>query len=218
MGDYVIRTEKPASEFLSSKSENEIANEIIAIPGRHSEEEQEPSCVDDIIVEKCSYHYGRKKQKPLLDMRFVDRDDLEEPLHKLPEGKCIDVSDYLTSLPQSFEKNLIRVFCRDDDPKKRDLLRHKFEQWKETGSANAATPYNRYEAFQAEVRAYDEETSMDGGSSPRGHGAPSSSGLPCLTQDSEDDENPRKPPRSDQVDSSPISFSLPQACIPTNES
>jgi hypothetical protein len=177
-----------------------VVREICAIEGTHEEDfilEE-----NDVIVERCSWHYGRKGDNPLLAVRFVNRKDLVEG-NKILNAHAINEEDYETILPRKFMKQCIRVYCRDS--KKTDLLAHKFLAWTESLKIDNYSLEAANTQGNLEVEAYG---------APEVSQQDAVTQLPTLTQDSEDDnsisfETPKKARKRQVFSPSPVKCKTP---------
>mmetsp|Transcript_449 Transcript_449/g.651 ORF Transcript_449/g.651 Transcript_449/m.651 type:complete len:98 (+) Transcript_449:233-526(+) len=73
----------------------------------------------DIIVKISKCHYGAKHDNPLLRIAFFEKNG--------SEAKEFKENKYETSLPCSFQEEILRVYCRD--PNKLDVARDAFARW-----------------------------------------------------------------------------------------
>jgi len=128
----VVKENVSRDSNLWHLSSEEIKKAILGVGGKH--DQVNGSLIqlneDDIIVDKCETHHGRKDKSPLESMRFVDRNNLSkisESIDKLPEAQKIDENRYLATLPRMWQENSIRIFCRDSSPSKVDLVKHTFK-------------------------------------------------------------------------------------------
>lgn len=113
-------------------SSEEIKTAILGIGGKHDQENGSLVQLNenDIIVDKCETHHGRKNKSPLEFMRFVDRNNLSkitDSIDELPEAQKINESRYLATLPRMWQETSIRIFSRDSSPSKVDLVKHMFK-------------------------------------------------------------------------------------------
>jgi deoxynucleoside triphosphate triphosphohydrolase SAMHD1 len=87
----------------------------------------------DVIIEKQTIHYGKKKENPLTGMRFLSKhcmNQLSNAVDKLP--RAVDHSQLAPPpyTPLSFQNNAIRVFSTNSA--KHKFITHMFEQWRES--------------------------------------------------------------------------------------
>ena len=189
-----MKLENEGEAIIWSKSEREIAQDLINIRGSYRNENGNPICLEleDFIVEKCKMDHGCKDENPLREVRFVRRVDrilLDGPIEDYPEAVKVDESDYDEDIPRSFQKNCIRVYARD--PTKEELLYHVFLTWKLGAGHAESTPALGLQ-LQNEENASNENDSLNG------------SCLQPLTQDSEDESSPQKESSCRTTDFSPI--------------
>jgi hypothetical protein len=156
----------------------DIVHEICAVEGNHTDESGDNIllCEDDVIVQHCAWHYGRKDENPLSAVRFVNREELDHGDEILTAHE-VDEDDYETIIPRSFMKKCIRVYSRNSS--KTDLLMHKFQTWKENLSNDVPSPMLNTQANSAILQEATAEVSVLG----RAH----ASAPIQLTQDSDDE-------------------------------
>jgi hypothetical protein len=119
-----------------------IIREMLNLKGVHSDQPN-PLTEADIIVKCASWHQGKNDRNPVTFVRFLEKDipqfgtkrngdDLPPMAIKMKE------EEYSMHLSRTFQKHVIRVFCRD--PAKRDLLSHVFETfWQNTSEISNDT-------------------------------------------------------------------------------
>lgn len=169
----ISEDESDSALWKRAKNADEIVNELCAIEGTHRDESGEAIALEkeDIIIQCCSWHYGRKRDNPLLSVRFVNRKDFLAG-DTILNAYEVKKEDYETILPSKFMKRCIRVYCRD--PRKTDLLKHKFETWEirlKNGFEEAPNTQVNLEFVALAPEVSQQETSL----------------LPMLTQESEDE-------------------------------
>jgi hypothetical protein len=137
----------------------DIVHQICAVEGNHTDEigDNISLCEDDVIVQHCAWHYGRKDENPLSAVRFVNREELDHGEEILTAHE-VDEDDYETIIPTSFMKRCIRVYSRN--PSKTDLLLHKFQTWKENLSNDAPSPMLNTQANPAILQEATAEVSV----------------------------------------------------------
>jgi len=199
-GELNIRTADQGLWKLAKSQPEEIVREICGIKGDHTDENGERVVLreDDVLVQPCSWHYGRKDCNPLSAVRFVHRQELCSGEDILIAHE-IDEEDYETIIPRSFIKKCIRVYSRN--PSKTDLLVHKFQAWKQVIANNATgTTVNTKSRFAPQLAAYASEVSML-------ENTPATNTI-ALTQDSEDEGSNLCTPIKNRIkkaeDASPI--------------
>eukprot|EP00980_Cylindrotheca_fusiformis_P001524 scaffold346_cov116-Cylindrotheca_fusiformis.AAC.38 len=133
---------KPSDKKLWEKAKTNpeaIVREICSFEGSHTDDSGETVFVaeDDVIVEHCAWHYGRKDQNPLSAVRFVNREELG-CTDEILTAHEVDEEDYETIIPRSFMKKCIRVYSRN--PSKTELVMHKFLAWKENLFNDSGSP------------------------------------------------------------------------------
>ena len=185
------------------KEPPDIAREIVEMDGHHNDENGNPLSLEfkDIIVDKCVMNHGSKDKNPLLQVRFLEKAEilsLDGPIEDYPEAKEEDEDKYAEELPRSFQKCIIRVFTRDTS--KRDLLKHKFNQWILKQESIEQTPDDGGFGI---IRQQD-EASIGNDSDRDSFDGINRTGIAQPTQDSEDDVTPTKRPQRDLQDQSPI--------------
>lgn len=114
------------TQLWNSLSEGDVVRQMVSFHGQHDGVQQLTE--DDLVVQKCSFHCGRKHQNPVLYMRFVEKTKLnmlDNPIDQLPEAIVASKSSY--TRPEFFVANEIRVYCRD--PLKSELANHVFGLW-----------------------------------------------------------------------------------------
>lgn len=127
---------KASDQELWKKAKNkpeEIAREICSFKGNYTDPETGDMIFiteDDVVVQHCSWHYGRKENNPLSSVRFVNREELLGKSHDFLNAYEVNEDDYETILPRSFMKQCIRVYSRDSS--KTELVHHKFQAWKQS--------------------------------------------------------------------------------------
>jgi hypothetical protein len=183
------------------KESPDIAREIVETDGHHNDENGNPLMLEfkDIIVDKCVMNHGSNDNNPLLQVRFLKKaeiDSLSGPIEDYPEAKEEDEDKYAEELPRSFQKCVIRVFTRDTT--KRDLLKHKFDQWILKQDSVEQTP----DDGKFRVLRQQDEASVGNDSDGDSFGGRYRGAQP--TQESEDDVTPTKRPQRDLQDQSPI--------------
>ena len=76
-------------------------------------------------------HHGQKSENPIEKIRFYNKnDDISKSAHENGTeaiGYKIDVRNYTSILPRSFEDKKIRVFARKKDNV--NIVRRAFEKW-----------------------------------------------------------------------------------------
>ena len=116
------------------KSEDDIKEGILGIECQRYECDGEVLQLqaDDIIVEKRIIHHGLKENNPVSLMRFLPKSNLREinaeNVQSLPIAREVSESSYDGHIPRRMLDKTIRVFCRDPNPSKVDLLHHAFYQ------------------------------------------------------------------------------------------
>ena len=116
-------------------NESEIKDEILAVEcQRYGENGETLQLVEnDVIVEKRIIHHGLKESNPVSLMRFLPKRNLNEvnaaDIDSLPEAREIEESSYDGHIPRKMLEKSIRVYCRDPNPSKVDLVHHAFYQW-----------------------------------------------------------------------------------------
>jgi hypothetical protein len=124
-----------------------IIREILNLKGVHSDQLNFLNEAD-IIVKCASWHQGKKDRNPVTFVRFLDKNIPHYPTkRKLDECQMaskMNEGEYSMHLSRTFEKNVIRVYCRD--PTKRELLFHVFETFWQNASetsndTGAGTPF-----------------------------------------------------------------------------
>jgi hypothetical protein len=179
--------EEPNHKELWKKATEDpvaVAEEIWKLDGKHIDENGGDVTLklDDIIVQCCSWHFGKKDKNPVSFVRFINREDL---LHSGGVLNAFEVErrGIAGDIREGEQEHYIRVFCRDPDPAKLELLDHKVKQWMETiRCLDESTPSGGLEVLQE-----DEDSSVDNGF---GRGAVQ------LTQESGDEGEPLSPMRS----------------------
>jgi deoxynucleoside triphosphate triphosphohydrolase SAMHD1 len=87
----------------------------------------------DVIIEKQTIHYGRKRDNPIQDMRFLPKyamSQLALSIDDLPHAvPCSELATQAGHWPRTFENNAIRVFSTH--PAKHAFIQHMFEQWRQ---------------------------------------------------------------------------------------
>lgn len=172
-----------AHQQVWAMQEYEIKQLLVNTRGEHDKEDggTQRLTLDDFSVEKCSKHHGAKDANPLKNMRFVMKPDthkLRLPAEFLPTAVAPDEKQLTSYLPQCFQENSIRVFCRN--PEKIELAAHIFESWFTFQEDNAgttpdicvpATPHQDvlniltqedYTPMTQEDDAYDEDNRYNG--------------------------------------------------------
>ncbi|GKY93865.1 hypothetical protein MPSEU_000353400 [Mayamaea pseudoterrestris] len=122
-----IDRELPSDLQLWKKlTEGEIVRQMVAFHGKHDGVQQLTE--EDLVVQKCSVHCGRKDKDPVMLMRFIEKGKmnmLQNSIDDLPEAILPPKCSY--TRPEYFIANEIRVFCRDSD--KTELANHVFGLW-----------------------------------------------------------------------------------------
>lgn len=203
-----VRKEKELWKKAKQRPED-LAQDICDVFGKHTDEKGNDVHleVEDIIVNCCTWHQGKKDKNPTSFVRFVDR-DAHSWGHKnrfngddCPMAAERSDEDHRLSTSREFQKNCIRLFCRD--PSKVDLLYHKFETlWENLmgakGNKNTPAPAVDFEYRGLEVQD-------NGSSGEDSHEELAQHNLPVpLTQESGDEGSPIKSPRSQKDYGSPI--------------
>lgn len=118
------------------KSEDTILQEIIDI--WNSSPSSTPALggcrltASDIIVEKVHIHHGMGKKDPVSKIYFFTKNDLQ------PTGRHVNVCNYDSINPKSFECRFIRVFCRHND--KISFVYEAFVDWCKAYNSHAPYP------------------------------------------------------------------------------
>lgn len=146
---------------------------------------------DDVVIVCSSWHHGQKDKNPLNFVRFIEKDSAGDMCEI---AKLVDPEDYDMFTTKAFQKNVIRVFCRDPSKAKKDLLSHAFEAYWDKIVSGYSRPASPTPAVNVQMRYGDEEhsDSSDEESHTGGNGFPNQ-----LTQDSGDEGDlgtPRKLP------------------------
>ena len=190
-GDMNLQLTDPEHQLLWERVKadpDDIARQVLDIGGKHQDEYGEDITLDfeDIIVSPCSWHWGNKDKDVLARVRFINREDLSHSDGVFTAAQ-VDSLDYMTHLPQTFQKKCIRFFCRD--PAKVDLLTHQVEAWKDNIYAGqCTTPSLLLQHLGPEEVSNDSHYSNNSA-------AHSEDPIP-LTQDSGDEDDPSSPARS----------------------
>jgi len=121
-------------QAIWAKSEAEITQEILRIPGVHTDPdsgEEIKAGPDDIIVLKCTSHHGQKERNPLTRCRFVEKAKLNlvtaANYLDLPEANPVDKDHCDAFLPSTLQLCTLRVYCRDSY--KCGIVSHLFSQY-----------------------------------------------------------------------------------------
>ena len=72
-------------------------------------------------------HHGQKNENPIEKLRFYNKNDEGKIEHEQAIGYKIDVNNYTSILPRSFEDKKIRLFTRNKD--NANIVRRAFEKW-----------------------------------------------------------------------------------------
>ena len=132
-GKRAIILSRKIDLIIWAKEENEIRDEILALPGIHTDDNGEIIKLTswDVIVEKCDMHHGAKHRNPMELVRFLSKADMHLlclPMDNLPEAKQMPIEDFDGHVPRVAQRQAIRVFCRGS-PAKTKLLAHIFFLW-----------------------------------------------------------------------------------------
>jgi len=115
------------------KEEEEIQQEIIRVGSCLGDENQQLD-KDDLIVEKHVIHHGAKLDNPLLLVRFLPKSQfprLKNPIPDLPTAKQVHGRDYRAHIPQAFQEQNVRFYCRSHEKMK--LLQDALNFWHSDG-------------------------------------------------------------------------------------
>jgi len=139
------RIKDEIAEHAWTKSQEFIKAEILGVDCRRYDSDGNAIEIreDDVIVEKRVIHHGLKESNPVSRMRFLQKRNLAqinaETVERLPEAREIEESSYDAHIPRTLLEKTIRVFSRDSNPVKVDLIRHAFYQWYHDSSKVEAT-------------------------------------------------------------------------------
>ena len=128
-----------------SQTESEIKKGILSVECQRYDENGSTLHLeeDDVIVEKRIIHHGLKENNPVSLMRFIPKRNLNEvnasDVSCLPEAREIEESSYDGHIPRKMLEKSIRVFCRDPNSAKVDLVHHAFYQWYHNFSKGSET-------------------------------------------------------------------------------
>lgn len=134
--EIVKKPEDQTTDFggdeLWAMSEDDIKDELLALPGQYKGHDGEPITLksEDFDVEKREVHYGRKDKNPVSQMRFLeskaDQANLTKPIAQLP--LAVKIENLPMNTPRAFLRRTIRFFSRDRKKEKDELLSHKFQE------------------------------------------------------------------------------------------
>lgn len=143
------RIKDEVAEHAWTKSKEFIKTEILGVDCRRYDDGGNAIEIgeDDVIVEKRVIHHGLKESNPVSRMRFLQKRNLAEinaeTVDRLPEAREIEESSYDAHIPRTLLEKTIRVFSRDSNPVKVDLIRHAFYQWyHDSSKADAFTEFS----------------------------------------------------------------------------
>merc|ERR1712192_88679 len=77
----------------------------------------------DLVIDMCVIHHGKKSKNPIDSVRFFKKGEQGMGGKRLPPHVC----RMSLALPLEFQKKVVRVFCRSEDPHKLWLARRAFD-------------------------------------------------------------------------------------------
>ncbi|KAA0156370.1 hypothetical protein FNF29_01163 [Cafeteria roenbergensis] len=105
-----------------------VASELVAF--MNATLEGQSVSTDAIVVDALRLNYGQGASNPMENVGFISRkDESSEVAGALPVAFRIAKDHVSALLPNHFEENTLRVFCKDDAPKVRAAALAAFQRW-----------------------------------------------------------------------------------------
>lgn len=132
--DVPLNLENPCHTRINKMKPLDIADAMLE---DNRSNEPERGCLipnlshKDFVVEFYNIHHGCKDANPLLRVRFFDETNRKftGPVQDIPEAVQISEPDYLSILPQQFQKKGFRVYARHPEKRNLELMRQLCYRW-----------------------------------------------------------------------------------------
>jgi deoxynucleoside triphosphate triphosphohydrolase SAMHD1 len=129
-GVKILMEENPYHLLFWEKTELDIKSEMLAMNCSHDDGILLQEA--DFSVVKVEIHWGQKERNPVLNVSFLEKTEMENlnmPLHELPEAGRTTIEGIQGQLPRFFLERQIRVYSRSTEQKVTNLLSRIFNQW-----------------------------------------------------------------------------------------